>query len=118
MAGIHKRVESSKAFPRAVLLRIDGSAVTTSAAATGLDEGSADANVSKGSGGTSNEVTLAFTKAFTTTPVVVAQSITTNCKVELKSVSTTGCVLETFQVADGTTGVDDADMHVVIIGWD
>lgn len=111
-------VKGTQTESRMLAFRIDGSAVTTSAAATGLLEGANDATVLKGTSGTANEVTLTWDVPFARAPVIVAQAITTNCKIDLKSVSTTGCVLETFQVADGTTGVNDADMHVIVIGWD
>jgi len=117
--GVRKfKLKGSQAKSRLHVLRIDGSAVTTSAAKTGLDEGAADFTVSKGSGGTSNEVTLTPNEAFARVPVIQATPVTTNCHIEIKSVSSTSIVLETFQVADGTTGVDDADMHVMIWGSD
>lgn len=103
---------------RLIALRVDGSAVTTSAATTGLDEGAAEVTIAKGSGGTSNEVTVTFTKAFATVPTVVATPITTNCHIEIKSVTVSAIVFETFQVADGTTAVDDADFHALIFGHD
>jgi hypothetical protein len=112
------KIKGSQAKARLHALFIDGSAVTTTASATGLDQGSADFTVVKGSGGTSNEVTLTPKEAFKRAPIVVASSLTTNCHVEVKSRSATSIVLETFQVADGTTGVDDADLNVIIWGSD
>lgn len=111
-------VKGTQTECRILGLRIDGSAVTTSAASTGLDEGAGDCTILKGSGGSSNEVTIAFRTPFARVPVVNATPITTNCHVEIKSITASQLVLETFQVADGTTGVDDADMHVMIMGWD
>lgn len=98
-----------------IALRVDGSAVTTSASATGLLMGSGQVTIKKGSGGTSNEVTITLKETAAQVPIVSATPITTNCHVEIKSVTTSVIVLETFQVADGTTGVDDADMHVLIV---
>ena len=103
---------------REILLRIDGSDVATSASTAGVDEGSAHVTAAKGTGGASNEVTITFNDAYSRVPVVVATPVTTNCHIEIKSVAAGSVVLETFQVADGTTGVDDADMHVRITGWD
>jgi len=116
--ALRRSIKNSQ--PKAVMLagRVDGSVVTTSASTTGLLEGSLDMTISKGSGGTSNEVTVAFDVTFKRVPVVVATPITTNCHVEIKSVSTSQIVFETFQVADGTTGVDDADFHFMVLGWD
>lgn len=116
--AIRRSLKGSQSRARVLALRVDGSVVTTSAASTGLLEGEFDCTIAKGSGGTSNEVTITFNEAFKRVPVIVASPITTNCHIEIKSVSATGCVLETFEVADGTTGVDDADMHVMIMGWD
>lgn len=103
---------------RSMHLRIDGSAVSTTAGSAGLDEGANLVTIAKGSGGASNEVTITFADAFARAPVIQATPVTTNCHIEIKSVSTSSVVLETFQVADGTTGVNDADMHVTITGWD
>lgn len=118
MTDIKLPVKGTQSECRMLAFRVDGSAVTTSAATTGLVEGLHDATVSKGSGGTSNEVTITFNRAFGRVPVVQASPVTTNCHIEIKSVTASGMVLETFQVADGTTGVDDADMHVIVIGHD
>ena len=116
--AIRRSIKGSQ--PKAVLLggRVDGSAVTTSAAKTGLLEGEHDMTIAKGSGGSSNEVTVTFDITFKRVPVVTASPISTNCHVEIKSVSTSAIVFETFQVADGTTGVDDADFHFMVLGWD
>lgn len=114
------RFDAGHPHPRSriLCLRVDGSVVTTSAATTGLLEGLGDCTISKGSGGASNEVTVTFNDAFARVPVVVATPLTTNCHIEIKSVAVGSIVFETFQVADGTTGVDDADFHAVIVGWD
>lgn len=116
--AIRRSVKGTQSRARILGFRVDGSVVTTSAAATGLLEGEFDATVAKGSGGTSNEVTFTWNSAFKRVPVIVATPITTNCHIEIKSVTTTGCVIETFQVADGTTAVDDADFHMTVMGWD
>jgi hypothetical protein len=111
-------IRVNQPLSRVIPLRIDGSAVTTSAATTGLLEGLNDCTIAKGSGATSNEVTVTFNTAFARVPVVVATPLTTNCHVEVKSITASTLVLETFQVADGTTKVDDADIHVIVWGWD
>lgn len=116
--AIRRSLKGTQARARVLAVRVDGSVVTTTAASTGLLEGGYDMTVVKGTGGASNEVTIAFDIAFLRVPVIVCTAITTNCHVEIKSVSKTGAVLETFQVADGTTGVDDADFHMMIMGWD
>lgn len=103
---------------RILALRIDGSAVTTSAAATGLLEGGGDVTILKGSGGSSNEVTIAFRTNFGRVPVVVATPITDDCAVRIKSVSASQVVLETVENDANASGVDDADLHVIIMGWD
>lgn len=118
MTDIRLPLKGTQSESRVLGLRIDGSVVTTSAATTGLLEGLYDATIAKGSGGTSNEVTITLNRAFARVPVVVATPLTTNCHVEIKSVAAGSIVLETFQVADGTTAVDDADIHVIIMGWD
>ena len=110
-------IRAPQGRPAVIALRIDGSAVTTSAASAGLLSGTGQCTILKGSGGTSNEVTIALKHTSAQVPVVCASPITTNCHIEVKSVSTSSIVLETFQVADGTTGVDDADMHVLIWVW-
>ena len=116
--SIRRSIKGTQSRTRVLAARIDGSVVTTSAAVTGLLEGEFDMTVVKGSGGASNEVTFAFDRAFARVPVIVCTPITTNCHCEIKSVSTTGCLIETFEVADGTTGVDDADFHMIVMGWD
>lgn len=116
MGREHRAAEVNCRRARMLALRVDGSAVTTSAADTGLDWGGENVQIAKGSGATSNEVTITFDEAFAEIPIVQATPITTNCHIEIKSVAVGSVVLETFQVADGTTGVDDADMHVLIVG--
>ena len=116
MSREHRAPEVNVPRARMLLARVDGSVVTTSNAITGLDLGGANMLVAKGSGGASNEVTITFNQPFAAVPVVQATPITTNCHIEIKSVAVGSVVLETFQVADGTTGVDDADMHVMIVG--
>lgn len=111
-------VKGTQTECRMLALRIDGSAVTTSAAATGLLEGGGDCTILKGSGGSSNEVTIAFRTDFERVPVVCATPITDDCHVRIKSVTAAQCVLETVQNDANGTGVDDADMHVIIMGWD
>lgn len=118
MTDIKLPVKGTQSECRMLALRVDGSAVTTSAASTGLLEGLYDCTISKGSGGTSNEVTVSFNTAFGRVPVVVATPITTDSHIEIKSVTASTLVLETFSVADGTTAADDVDMHVLIVGWD
>jgi hypothetical protein len=104
---------------REVLIQVDGSAVTTTASATGLDLGGYDFTVAKGSGGTSNEVTLTpIRPGLQTMHVVGIVPVTTNCHCEIKSVSASSIVVETFQVADGTTGVDDANFHMTVLLFD
>ena len=115
MAGI---VRSPQGRLSLIALRVDGSAVATSAGSAGLLAGSGQVTIAKGSGGTSNEVTITLKRASKQVPVVTASAITTNCHIDIKSVTDSVIVLETFQVADGTTGVDDADMHVQIVVWE
>lgn len=117
MAELRNNVKSPQPLPRVLGLRIDGSAVTTSAATTGLDEGGSDVTILKGSGGSSNEVTIAFNTAFAAAPVVVATPVTDNAHVRIKSVSASQLVLETTE-NDSATGLDDVDMHVIIFGHD
>ena len=118
MAELRNNVKSPQPLPRVLGLRIDGSEVATSAGVAGLDEGAKDVTISKGSGGTSNEVTIAFNTAFAAAPVVSATVITDDCHVRIKSVSASQVVLETVQNDANGTGVDDADMHVMILGHD
>ena len=116
--AIRRSIKGSQ--PKAVLLggRVDGSVVTTSAAKTGLLEGEFDMTISKGSGGTSNEVTVSFDIAFKRIPVVTATPITTDTHIEINSVSKTGIVFDTFAVDDGSTAEDDVDFHFIVLGWD
>jgi len=117
--AIRRSIKGTQPHCRVLAVRVDGSAVTTSAATTGaLGPDRHNITILKGSGGTSNEVTVAFNEAYTVVPVVCTGVITTNCHVEVKSVSASQIVFETFQVADGTTGVDDADFHFIVMGWD
>ena len=117
--AIRRSIKGNQARSRLLKARVDGSAVTTSAATTGMSSGDRhNMTILKGSGGTSNEVTVAFNTAFAVVPVVVATPITTNCHIEIKSVSASQIVFETFQVADGTTDVNDADFHFIVIGED
>jgi hypothetical protein len=109
-------VKSHNPRPELVFLRIDGSAVATSASTAGVLEGTTLVTAAKGTGGTSNEVTITLNNASARVPVVLGvASITTNCHVEVKSVAVGSIVFETFQVADGTTGVDDADWHACFV---
>ena len=118
VSHIRLPVKCTQTEARLLAFRVDGSAVTTSAAAAGLLEGARDATVAKGSGATSNEVTFTWDIAFGRVPVVVCTPITDDCHVMIKSVSASGCVIETFQNDDHTSGVDDADFHMMVLGWD
>lgn len=119
VARQHYLMKGMQPLSRLVGLRVDGSVVTTSASSTGLDEGGFDFTVAKGSGGASNEVTLTPNLIGLRAPVIVGVvPITTNCHVEIKSVSASSIVVETFQVADGVTGVDDADFHITLLMFD
>lgn len=116
--SIRAKVESHQPRARVIAVRIDGSDVSSSAASTdGVDEGAGQVTALKGTSGTANEVTLAWDPAFARTPVLVAMPITV-CDIVIKSVSTSGAVIETFATTDGTTGVNDADFHLLIWGWD
>lgn len=116
--SIRRSLKGTQSRARVLAFRVDGSAVTTSAAATGLLEGEFDATVVKGTAGAANEVTFAWTPVYKRVPVVVATPITTGVHIEIKSVTATGCVIETFSVADGTTISSDADFHMLVMGWD
>lgn len=113
-----RSIKGSQSKARVIALRVDGSAVGTTAGTAGLDEGAFDVTILKGTSGTANEVTVTFNKPFARAPLIVATPITTGVHVEVKSRSTTGCVLETFAVSDGTTLANDTDMDVFIMGWD
>jgi len=116
--AIRRSIKGSQ--PKAVLLggRVDGSVVTTTTAKTGLLEGEHDMQIKKGSGGTSNEVTVTLDITFKRVPVVVATPITTDTHIEIKSVTTSVIVFETFAVDDGSTAEDDVDFHFMVLGWD
>jgi hypothetical protein len=108
------KIKGSQAKARHHALFIDGSAVTASASTAGLDEGGSDFTVSK----SANVVTLTPNEAFKRAPVVVASALTANCTVQITTRTATSIVLTTVQDADGSTGVNDADINVMIDGWD
>jgi len=119
MANSHLRVnvKGTQSLPRVLAFRVDGSVVTTSAATTGLLEGTTDATVAKGSGGASNEVTFTWDEAFARVPVITCTCIGATVVAHIKSVTATGCVIETFTASTGAAA-DDADFHMMVHGWD
>jgi hypothetical protein len=117
--AIRRSIKSAQPRRRILAVRVDGSAVTTSAATTGLIGGDRhNMTVVKGTGGAANEVTITLNQAFAVIPSVHVTSVTTNCHVEVKSATSSVIVLEAFAVADGTTVSNDADYNVMIIGED
>lgn len=118
MAQRRHFVKCSQGRERSHSVIIDGSAVTTTASATGLLEGSDIFTIVKGTGGASNEVTLAPKEAFKRVPSLAFAMTTTNCYARIKTKTVSSLVIETLQVGDGTTGVDDADFDIHITGWD
>ena len=92
------KVKSTQAGVRELLVRIDGSAVTASASATGLDEGGAsDVTVARGGAGATNEITLTFDEAFRRVPDVVACPLSP-VSVWIKSVAVGSVVLEVAHI--------------------
>ena len=117
--AIRRSIKGNQSRSRLLKARVDGSAVTTSAATTGMSSGDRhNMTILKGSGGTSNEVTVACNTAFAVVPVVVATPITTDSHIEIKSVTASQIVFETFAVSDGSTAADDVDFHFIVIGED
>jgi len=110
-------VKSHSPLAEILVLRIDGSDVSSSATSTdGVDEGFTMVTALKGTSGTSNEVSITLNEASVRTPVVLGgMMVATNGLLRVKSVSTTVIIFETFAVADGTTAVDDADFHAAIL---
>ena len=102
-------------FVGILIAQVDGSAVTTTSAVTGLLQGSQHVKVKKGSGGTSNVVTVALNESLVGVAMVVPVAITAN--VQFKTVSTAaGAVITVTESDDNSSGVDDADFMMLIVG--
>lgn len=96
-------------------VRVDGSAVTTSYAQTGLLAGKHIADVKKGAGADSNLVTIKFKHPFGIAPEVLIQEITLNCVARVESVDLDEIAIRTLQ-SDYTTKADDCDFVIFAYG--
>ena len=106
----------SQGRTRILGFRIDGSAVAESAGTGGILEGAYDATIAKNAGD-NNEFTITFKHPFSRAPVVVATPAVADCELQIKSVTKTAVVIESFE-SDGVTVEADADFHVIIMGFD
>ena len=101
--------------PRMVLLRVDGSDLTTTSAAAGLDVGSAVATAKDDA---SNQVTIDFLQAFKSVPFVFWTPRTDNVEVKIGTLSATQLIYTTVDSDSNGTGVNDADVDFLIIAVD
>lgn len=97
--------------------KIDGSAVTTSAAKTGLLVGQHLATIYKGTAANSNLVTITLNKPMGLLPfTVLFQPVTLDCLCRLETdVTKTVIQVRTLEL-DGVTQEDDADFEMFIFG--
>ena len=94
--------------------KIDGSGVTATSSADGLDgRGQAIADISD----SSNVQTIVWKTAFTDTPYVWVQPLTANGAANI-SVTTTGMVLTGVERDDNTQALADQDFLVWVAGFD
>lgn len=99
------------------ILSIDGSAVTTTLASTGLLKGQYFATIKKGTGADSNLVTIEFQNPLGMIPVFFTQMVTADCEVRPDAAPTkTGLTLRTLKSTNLATGVDDADFYLFLFG--
>lgn len=95
-------------------ITVDGSAVTTSFAKTGLTRGSHCATIKKGTAGDSNLITIRLNRPCGLAPGVFIQERTLDCVARLEAAPG----LQEIQIRtlelDGTTVEDDADLDVLI----
>jgi hypothetical protein len=99
------------------LFQVDGSAVTTSFATTGLTTGKYLATIKKGAAADSNLVTIRLNAPLGRIPDVLFSPITLNCQARLEVADTTNqlIVFRTFQ-SDHSTKADDCDLSLFVFG--
>lgn len=96
-----------------LLIKVDGSAVTTSTAVTGLTIGSKFCKIKDAT----EVVTITFNEALPNAPEVVgAQCLTADCIVKPNSIvtTTTTVVYSCIKISDGATAVSDADVVILL----
>lgn len=96
-------------------VRVDGSAVTTTLASTGLIKGTHIATVKKGTAADSNLVTIRLNKPLGLSPSIFIQEETLDCVARTESRGLQEITIRTLEL-DGTTQEDDADFEVFFFG--
>lgn len=99
------------------VIRVDGSAVTTSYAKTGLVVGQHLATVKKGTSADSNLVSIQLNFPLGLAPEVWIQEHTLDCVARLEAATTKAGLIQirTLEL-DGTTAENDADFTVFVFG--
>lgn len=101
---------------RAILIEVDGSAVTTTPSSAGLLAGAHQVLVSKGTSADSNLVTFTFKQPFGFAPKIFIQEITLDCIAREEATPTkNGFQVRTLEL-DATTKEDDANFSVIVVG--
>ena len=99
-----------------IVLKIDGSEVTTTASKAGLTVGKHVATVKKGTGADSNLVTITLTSPLGMAPTVFFQPVTLDCLCREEVAPTKSVIQVRTLELDGVTQEDDADFNVLIKG--
>lgn len=99
-----------------LIFEIDGSDVTTSYAATGLDYGSHLATIKKGSAADSNLVTIRLRNPLGLVPKVIFQPLTVDCTCRLDAASTKQIIQVRTLTLAGSAKKDDADFVMMVYG--
>ena len=95
---------------------VDGSAVAESAGTGGLLEGASELTVVKNATD-NNEFTLTLNSPAARDIICLALPAVSDCELEIKSVSSSAVVIESFE-SDGLTVEADADFHGVLFCFD
>ncbi len=96
-----------------LLIKIDGSALTTTTATAGLTIGT---KFCKAKDDGSDKVTITFNEALSNAPEVITQCLTADCIVKPDTLvtTTTTIVYNCFKISDGSTAVNDADVILLV----
>ena len=95
-----------------LVIKVDGSAVTTTTSATGLVIGSKFCKVKDAT----EVVTITFNEALPIAPLVFTECATADCIVKPDSLvtTTTTIVYSCINISDGSTAVSDADITLLL----
>lgn len=109
-------IKGTQTEARLLALKVDASAITTTASSAGLSEGGNDANISKASAA-ATDITIAYDIAFLRAPcVTVTPLASSGVQAVVKSNATTGCTIN-VRLSTGTLS-NAIDFDVMVLGWD